>query len=228
MLGVEDVSARCQGRLIVLNPLGLNAADAGLQGPARIGDHILQGIPSLQRLGPSRARQGGGFLAQEPDHAVRLDAHQDGAAVEEDLIEASHQDQGLALGIEPFEDPAGRFASSLDPALDRGPSRSLLGSQHHDQQIADLIETEPHGPAQGGELLLLDLRKLNGSVEPFPKLSILTAEGFDFSDQWLAWRVTRVLGLDGGVDLAGLIVGWSDGRQSARRCLRGNGRHECR
>ena len=105
-----------KGDLIVLNPLGLNAADPGLQGPARIGDHILQGIPSPQLLGPSRARQGGGFLAQEPDHAVRLDAHQDGAAVEEDLIEASHQDQGLALGIEPFEDPAGRFASSLDPA----------------------------------------------------------------------------------------------------------------
>ena len=206
VLGVEDIQARGQGLLVGLTPLILDAANPGLQGPARIGHHILQSIPSLQGLGPCRASQGAGFLAQEPSHARRLDAHQHGTTVEEDLIQASRHDQGLTLGIEPLEDPAGGLTRSLDPASNRGPSRGLMCSQQQNQQVADLIETEPHGLGLGGELLLLGLGKLDGSVHPVPKLGILTAEGLDFPDQLLARGASGVLSRDGVLDLTGLIV----------------------
>jgi hypothetical protein len=41
--------------------------------------------------------------------------------VEKDLIEASHQDQGLALGIEPFQDSAGASPAAWTqrPIVDR-------------------------------------------------------------------------------------------------------------
>ena len=100
----------------MLTPLLLGLGDPRLQGPARIGDHVLQGVPSPQLLGPDRAPQFADLLPQEPDHARRFDAHQHGAAVEEDLIEATDQHQSLAKGIQSFEDPAGRHTGGLAPS----------------------------------------------------------------------------------------------------------------
>ena len=222
MLGVEDVQARGQGLLVVLTPLILDAANPGLQGPARIGDHILQSIPSLQGLGPCRASQGAGFLAQEPGHARRLDAHQHGATVEEDLIQASRHDQGLALGIEPLEDPAGRLTRSLDPAANRGPSRGLPRSQQQNQQVADLIETEPHGLGLAANFCCLAWGNSMARSTQFQSSAFSRAEGLDFPDQLLARRASGVLGRDGVVDLTGLIV---DGltRTVGSTCLEGNG-----
>jgi hypothetical protein len=77
--------------LTVLTPFLLGLGDPRLQGFSGIGDHVLQAVPIPQLLGPDRAPEFADFLAQEPDHARRLNAHQHGAAVEENLIEATHQ-----------------------------------------------------------------------------------------------------------------------------------------
>src|SRR5271157_5577950 len=127
-LSVEDVQGRSQGSLALLTSLLLSLGDPILQGLPRIGDHVLQGVPSPQLLGPDRAPEYADLLSYEPDHARRFDAHQHGAAVEEDLIEATDQHQGLALGVQPCENLAGGDAGGLDPAMDRGSSRGRLGS----------------------------------------------------------------------------------------------------
>ena len=57
MLGVEGVQGRSQGSLALLTSLLLSLGDPILQGLARIGDHVLQGVPSLQLLGPGRTFQ---------------------------------------------------------------------------------------------------------------------------------------------------------------------------
>ena len=119
-------------------PSLLVPGDPRLQGHAGVGDDVPQGVPGLQPLGPGRARQAADLLAQEPGHARRLDAHQHGAAVEEDLVEAADQDQGPAARIEPGQDPAGRHAGGPVPPADGGPRGGRLRPQDQDQQDADL------------------------------------------------------------------------------------------
>ena len=112
MLGVEGVQGRVQGVLTLPAALLLGLGDPRLQGLLRIGDHVLQGVSSPQLLGPDRAPQYADLLPREPDNASRFNAHQHGTAVEEDLIEATDQHQGLALGVQPCEDLAGRDAAA--------------------------------------------------------------------------------------------------------------------
>src|SRR5271157_1623911 len=104
MLGVEGVQGRVQGVLTLPAALLLGLGDPRLQGLLRIGDHVLQGVSSPQLLGPDRAPQYADLLPREPDNASRFNAHEHGTAVEEDLIEATDQHQGLALGVQPCSD----------------------------------------------------------------------------------------------------------------------------
>jgi hypothetical protein len=68
------------------------------------------------------------------------------------------------------------------------------------------METEPHGPGVGGELLLLGLGKLDGVFEPDAELSIFLAEGLILLNELLPRRATGVLGRDSLKDFATMIV----------------------
>ena len=222
MLGVEDVQGRSQGLQALAAPSLLFPGDPRLQGHAGVGDDVPQVVPGLQPPGPGRARQATDLLAQEPGHARRLDAHQHGAAVEEDLVEAADQDQGPASRIEPGQDPAGRHAGGPVPPPDRGPRGGPPRPQDQDQQDADLGRAQAHRRGRRGEPLLLPRGELDGRVDPPPEPVILVAEGPVLADQLLAGRAVGILGRDGGVDLAGLIV---DGLTTAAglTCLGGDG-----
>src|SRR5262249_23960499 len=80
-------------------PLLLHRRDPGLKARPRIGQDVRQRREVLRRPRPGRPGAVVGLPAQEPGHAGGLDAHQHGAAVEEDRIAAADQDRRLAACI---------------------------------------------------------------------------------------------------------------------------------
>ena len=137
----------------VLSPLLLHGGDPRLQARPRVRRDELQRGPVAQRLRPGRPRAVVGLLPEEPGHAGRLDAHQHGAAVEEDLIEAADQDQRPAPRIEGLQDASRRQPCGLDPAVHRGATGAGLLAQEQGQQDEDLVEAQSHRRGGDGELL---------------------------------------------------------------------------
>src|SRR5262249_21251511 len=103
---VEDIQAALQRRLTVLLSLSSHRGDPGSQTLARVRRDEGQPVPVAQRPGPGRPRAVVGLVPEEPGHARGLDADQDGTAVEEDLIEATDQDQRPAPRVEELQGPA--------------------------------------------------------------------------------------------------------------------------
>ena len=95
---VEHVQAVLQRGLPLLASLLLHQRRSRPAGPSRRRrETYCSAVQSLQGLAPGRARAIVGLVPEEPGHAGRLDAHQHGTAMEEDLIEAADQDQRPAL-----------------------------------------------------------------------------------------------------------------------------------
>ena len=167
--GVEHIEAVLQRRFPVLLPLLLHRSDPGLQARSRIRQDVRERRKVLQRPRPSRPRAIVGLLAQEPDHARRLNAHQHRATVEEDLIEAADQHQRLTSRIEVLQDPPRRDPGGFDPAVQRGSTGACLHAHDQRQQDEDLIEAQAHGRGRDSELVLLVRGKLDGLSQPFPE-----------------------------------------------------------
>ena len=70
-----------------------------------------------------------------------------------------------------------------------------------------MVEAQAHGQGGDSELALLGRREFDGLEQPVPELSILAAERFVLPDQFLSGRAAAVLGLDGGQDLLGMVIG---------------------
>jgi hypothetical protein len=181
--------------------------DGRLQPGARVADDPAQRAPGLQFREPGRTAAIVGLLPHEPHQAVGLDADQDYSAVEEDLIEAADQDQRPAGAIEWPEDPAGGGGCGLAPTMVRRTTRGGAGAQEDGQQGEDLVEAQAHGQGGDGELHLLGRRELDGLGLPVPELGVLAAEGLVLWDQFVPSGPAAMLGLDGGQDLPGMIVG---------------------
>ena len=126
--------------------------------------------------------------------------------MEEDLIEAAHQHQRLAPPIEVLQDALRCLPGGLDPALNRGATGACLRAQDQRQQDEDLIEAQAHRRGRDGELVLLGRGELDGLSQPVPESRILLAEVLSLLDQFGARRPAGVLGLDGGLDLLGMVV----------------------
>ena len=178
------------------------------RGTPGVGDDVPQGVPGLQRLGPGRAREAADLLAQEPGHARRLDAHQHGAAVEEDLVEAADQDQGPAARIERARTrPAATPAAWIQrPIVDR--EGASLRPQEG-QQDADLGRGSAPSPRPWRRTpAALAAGNSMARVEPVPELGRSRGGGpGSLPDQLLAGRAVGRLGpTDGVEDLAGMIV----------------------
>src|SRR5512135_359408 len=203
---VEDVPAVLQQGLLALAALLLHPVDPGLQARARIGHDVSQRGPFVQRREPGGALTIIDLLAEEPDHAGRFHPHQDRAVMEEDLIEAANQDQRPALPVEVLEDTGRLLSGRLDPALDRRSTGACFGAQDQGQQGEDLIEAQAHRRGRDGELVLLARGELDGLSEPVPESGILLAEALVLLDQFGVRRSAGVLGLDGGLDLLGVVV----------------------
>ena len=203
---VEHIQAVLQRRLPVLLPLLLHGGDPRLQARPRVRRDERQRSPVAQRLRPGRPRAVVGLLAEEPGHAGGLDAHQHGAAVEEDLIEAADQDQRPAPRIEGLQDASRRQPRGFDPAVQRGTTGAGLLAEDQGQQDEDLVEAQPHRRGGDGELALLARGELDGLSEPVPELGILLTEVLILLDQLGPRRSPVVRVLDGGLDLLGMIV----------------------
>jgi hypothetical protein len=97
-----------------------------LEDGPRIADYVPQGVPSHQSFEPGGAVEPVSLLGQNDGHALRLNAHEDGMTVEEDLVETGGHNELLAPLVEVMEDLAGSKGGGLDPAVDSGPARSGL------------------------------------------------------------------------------------------------------
>src|SRR5512143_898293 len=194
-------------RLTLLLPLLLHGGDPHLQATARVRRDIRQRGPVAQRLRPSRPRAVVSLLAQEPGHAGGLDAHEYGAAVEEDLIETADQDQDPALRIEELQDASRREPRGFDPAVQGGTTGAGLRAENQGQEDEDLVEAQSHRRSGAGELTLLARGELDGPSEPVPELGILVTELLILGDQLGTRRSPIVRVFDGGLDLLGMLVG---------------------
>ena len=203
---MEHVQPALQRRLTRLLPLLLHGGDPRLQATASVGDDVLQRVPDSQLVGPGGPRAVVGLLAEEPGHARRLDAHQHGATVEEDLIKAADQDQRPAPRVEDLEDPAGGQGGGFDPAVQRGATGTGLDPQDQGQEDQGLVEAQAHRGGGDDELVLLGSREFDGQSEPVPELGIFLSQPLILGDQFGASRSAVVSVLDGGLDLVGMIV----------------------
>jgi hypothetical protein len=111
--------------------------DPALQARARIRHDVLQRRPGAQRLPPRRPVPVGRATAEEPHQAGRLDTDQDGAAMEEDLIQASDQDQGVAPSVEDLQDATGATPGRLDDPMHSRAAGTGRGAQDDGQEPAD-------------------------------------------------------------------------------------------
>jgi hypothetical protein len=203
---VEHIQAILQRHLPLLLPLPLHDGDPGLQAGPRVRQDVLQRGPVVQRLRPGRPRAVVGLLPQEPGHAGGLDADQHGPAAEEDLIETADQDQRLAPCIEGLQNPSRCQPRGFDPAVHRGTTGACLLPQEQGEQDEDLVEAQSHRRGGDGELPLLGRGEFGRLREPGPELGILPAEVLSLLDQLGPGRPTLVLGLDGGLDLTGVVI----------------------
>ena len=80
------------------------------------------------------------------------------------------------------------------------------GAQDEGQEDEDLVEAQAHRGGGDGELLPSGLGEVDGLREPVPELGILVAEGLELVEELRPRRSAGMLGLDGGLDLLGMVV----------------------
>jgi hypothetical protein len=203
---VEDVQAVLRHRLAATAAVLLYQGDAALQSLARVRHDVLQRRPGSQRLVPGRPGAIVPAPAQEPGHARRLDAHQDGPAVEEDLIQAADQDQGVAAAIQGLQDASGATAGGLHDPVQGRPAGAGHATDDDRQQGGDLAEAQPHRGGRDGELVPFGLGEVDRLLQPVPELGVLGLEGLDPVEELLPWGADTMLGGDGVLDLLGVVV----------------------
>jgi hypothetical protein len=126
--------------------------------------------------------------------------------VEEDLVEAADQDQGFAPGIERIEGTPCGPAGGLDSAVERGSSGRGAAPEEDHQQDTDLPEAQAHCRGGDSELVPLGGWEVDRMSEPAPELGVVVAKLLILRHQLGTSRALGILGLDGGVDLAGMVV----------------------
>jgi hypothetical protein len=102
--------------------------------------------------------------------------------VEEDLIEATDQHQGLALGVQPCEDLAGRDAAAAWTqrwTVDR--AGAALAPKSRASKTAIWVRPSPMARATAENSCCLT-RGLDGQRQPIPKLGVFLAQGLVLLD----------------------------------------------
>lgn len=164
-------------------------------------------VPGQEGPSPGLARAVGGALTEDPGEASRLEAHEDGLAVEEALIEAQRQDQGAASLVEDRQKFAGPPGGLVDPTAQGGATGQAADGQQDGEQGEDLGEAEAHGAGSGRELLLLIQGAVDGLFQPVPQLTVLSAELGDRAEELRARRSREAGILDRLEDLVGVVIG---------------------
>jgi len=106
---------------------------------------------------------------------VRFDADQDRLAVAINLIQAQFLHPRLASLVQGLQGAASPQCGCLDPATDRGAAGAGSGGQEHREQAFRLVEAQAQGRSQGGEVLLLGHRQVDGVFQFLPQLAVFRA-----------------------------------------------------
>ena len=104
------------------------------------------------------------------------------------------------------QDPAGRHAGGLDPAVDRGPRGGPLGPRSRASRTRTWLRLSPIAAAVTANSLLLARGELDGLSRASPRVRHSRRRRGRFSSINCSRVGPSVLGLDGGLDLVGMIV----------------------